>query len=321
MRARTLGRTDVRVTELALGAASLGNLYVPVSDEDAAATVQAAWDGGVRYFDVAPHYGLGLAERRLGRALARLPREEYVVSTKVGRVLDPNPAPAGSDLGRGGFAVADDLVRRRDYSADGVRRSLHDSLERLGLDRVDVLLVHDPEDHMTQAIGETLPALTALREQGVIGAVGVGMNLVEPLRRFVRETDIDVVLVAGRYTLVDRTATALLEECRDHGVAAIVAAPFNSGLLAHDHSSGEPRFDYGDAPADVVACAAECARVCSRHGVPLPAAALRFGLRHPAAACVLAGMRTAVEVNANRAWLEAPLPEELWAELPPPARA
>jgi aryl-alcohol dehydrogenase-like predicted oxidoreductase len=320
VRVRTLGRTDLRVSELALGAAPLGNLYMPVSDEDAAAAVRAAWEGGVRYFDVAPHYGLGLAELRLGRALAGLPRDEYVVSTKVGRVLDPNPAPAGSDLDRGGFAVADDLLRRRDYSSDGVRRSLHDSLERLGLDRVDVLLVHDPEEHMEQAIGEAVPALVALRSQGVIGAIGVGMNLVEPLRRFVRETDIDVVLVAGRYTLVDRTATSLLEECGDHDVAAIVAAPFNSGLLIRDDIAGGPRFDYGEAPPDVVACARDCARVCARHGVPLPAAALRFGVRHPASACVLAGMRTAAEVEANLAWLQASLPEELWAELPPPAR-
>jgi D-threo-aldose 1-dehydrogenase len=201
-----------------------------------------------------------------------------------------------------------------------VRRSLHDSLRRLGLDRVDVLLVHDPEEHMEQAIAQALPALVALREQGVIGAVGVGMNLAEPLRRFVRETDVDVVLVAGRYTLVDRTAAALLDDCAARGVAAIVAAPFNSGLLAHEQVPDAARFDYLDAPADVVSVARACARVCAGHGVALPAAALRFGLQHPATACVLAGMGTAAEVAQNLAWMAAPVPPELWSQLPAPAR-
>ncbi|HLI60746.1 MAG TPA: aldo/keto reductase [Solirubrobacteraceae bacterium] len=311
----------MRVSELGFGAALLGNLYEARSDEQATDAVDAAWEGGVRYFDVAPHYGLGLAERRLGRALAGRPREQFVVSTKVGRVLEPNPAPRGSDLDIGGFAVPDALRRRRDYSAEGVRRSLHDSLERAGLDRVDVLLVHDPEEHMEQAVHEAVPALVALREQGVIGAVGVGMNLAEPLRRFVRETDIDVVLAAGRFTLIDRTAATLLDECAARGVSAVVAAPFNSGLLASADIPADARFDYARAPADVMACARACARICARHGVALPAAALRFGLRHPATACVLAGMGSAAEVRQNLAWLRTPIPDDLWAELPAPARA
>jgi D-threo-aldose 1-dehydrogenase len=318
--ARRLGRTAVTVTELGFGAALLGNLYAERSDAEVAAAIQTAWEGGVRYFDVAPHYGLGLAERRLGGALAGRPREQFVVSTKVGRLLEPNPTPRGSDLSTGGFAVPDVLRRRRDYSADGVRRSLDESLERLGLDRVDVLLVHDPEQHMEQALREAVPALLALREQGVIGALGVGMNLAEPLRRFVRETDVDVVLIAGRYTLVDRTATGLLDDCAARGVSAIVAAPFNSGLLAHEQVPDTARFDYVDAPADVVACARDCEHACARHRVALPAAALRFGLRHPATACVLAGMGTAAEVTQNLAWLRAPLPEALWDDLPAPAR-
>ena len=321
MRTRALGQTGLRLTELGFGAALLGNLYSPLSDEDAAAAVDAAWDAGVRYFDVAPHYGLGLAERRLGRALAGRPRDRFVVSTKVGRLLEPNPSPTGSDLAAGGFAVDDGLRRRRDYSADGVRRSLDESLARLGLDRVDLLLVHDPEEHMEQALGEAVPALVALRAQGVIGAIGIGMNLVDPLRRFVREADIDVVLVAGRYTLVDRRAQPLLEDCAAHGVGAIVAAPFNSGLLASEEVSGDARFDYVRAPDDVVACARQCARVCARHDATLPAAALQFGLRHPATVSVLAGMRTAAEVEQNLAWMEVRLAPALWDELPAPARA
>jgi D-threo-aldose 1-dehydrogenase len=318
---RPLGRTGLVVSELALGTAPIGNLYTAVADDDAAAAIDAAWDGGVRCFDTAPHYGLGLAERRLGRALAARPRAEYVLCTKVGRVLEPNPSPRGSDLHAGGYAVPDDLVRRRDYSADGVRRSIEDSLRRLGADRIDVVHVHDPEDDMERALREAVPALVGLREQGMIGAVGVGMNLVAPLRRFVAETDIDVVLVAGRYTLIDRTAGPLLDDCATRGVAVIAAAPFNSGLLATDAGPpGGARFDYAPAPDDVVAAARACAEVCAAHGVPLAQAALHFPLRDRSVACVLAGMRTAGEVRQALRWAAGEVPEALWENLPAPAR-
>ena len=315
---RALGATAV--TELAFGTAPIGNLYTPVSDADAEAALRAAWEGGIRAFDTAPHYGLGLAERRLGHALAAMDRDALTISTKVGRLLEPNPSASGSDLDAGGFAVPDDVRRRCDYSADGVRQSLEASLQRLGLDRVDVVYVHDPEQHMEAALGEAVPALVALREQGVIDAIGVGMNFVEPLRRFVAETDIDAVLVAGRYTLIDRTAEPLLDDCERRGVAVVAAAPFNSGLLSRPEPPADARFDYGPAPDDVLASARACARVCAAHGVALPQAALRFALEHPAVACVLAGMRTAAEVRQAIAWLEAPLPPELWGQLPRAAR-
>ena len=220
------------LTGLGFGAAPIGNLYRPINDATAAGAVAAAWDGGIRYFDTAPHYGLGLSERRLGSALQDKPRNEYVVSTKVGRLLRPNPSPRGSDLEAGGFAVPDDLIRIRDYSRSGVLRSIESSLDRLGLDRVDIVYAHDPEHHMNAAISEAIPALIELRNQGAVGAVGAGMNFVEPLRRFVAETDVDVIMVAGRWTLVDQSAEPLLGECAHANVAVVAAAPFNSGLLA-----------------------------------------------------------------------------------------
>src|SRR5689334_15858656 len=171
------------LTELGLGGSQLGNLFQESTDAESEAAVEAAWQAGIRYFDTAPHYGLGLSERRLGKALAGYPRDSFTLSTKVGRALDANPHPTGSDLESGGFAVPDDLVRRWDFSADGVRRSLEESLERLGLDRIDIVYVHDPDDHADQAVAEAIPALVALREQGVVGAVGIGMNqVVVPLR-------------------------------------------------------------------------------------------------------------------------------------------
>jgi D-threo-aldose 1-dehydrogenase len=196
MESTALGTTGVRVTRLGLGCAPLGNLFRAIGDDRARATVDAAWKSGIRYFDTAPHYGLGLSERRLGDALGDRPRDGFTVSTKVGRRLVPNPAPTGSDLAAG-FDVPDTLARRFDFTADGVRRSLEESLQRLGLDRVDVLYVHDPDDFVEQAIREAVPALARLRDEGVVGAVGVGMNAVAPLRRFVAEADIDVIMVAG----------------------------------------------------------------------------------------------------------------------------
>jgi D-threo-aldose 1-dehydrogenase len=305
----------VEVTELGFGAAPIGNLHAALSDEVAAATVECAWQLGVRYFDTAPHYGLGLSERRLGAALADRPRDDYVVSTKVGRLLVDNPAPTGSDLAAADFDVPDDVTRVRDYSADGVRRSLESSLSRLGLDRVDIALVHDPEDFMDDALRQAIPALVELRDQGVIGAVGAGMNFAEPLRRIVDESDVDVVMVAGRWTLADRRAAQLLSACVERGVSVLAAAPFNSGLLAHSWPPDGALFDYRPARPDVLRRARQLAEACRRHQAALPHAALRFPLRHPAVAGVVTGMRTAEHVAANVEWATAQLPAPLWTEL------
>ncbi|MEU3983601.1 aldo/keto reductase [Streptomyces sp. NPDC026672] len=315
MTGRTVGRTAVRLSPLGFGAAPLGNLYRALDDDTAGATVEAAWDAGVRYFDTAPHYGLGLSERRLGRALAGRPRAEFTVSTKVGRLLEPHPSPTGSDLAAGGFAVPDDLVRRPDYSRDGVLRGLESSLARLGLDRVDLVYVHDPDDHMDTALAQAVPALAELRAQGVIGAVGVGMNSVAPLERFVAEADVDAVMVAGRWTLLDRSARPLLDACAARGVSVVAAAPFNSGLLSSAWPAEGAYVDYRPASPAELARARALADVCRRHGTVLPHAAVRFPLRDPAVACVVAGFRTPQEATSAARWAEHDLTPDAWRAL------
>lgn len=315
MRARPLGRTSVQVGTLGFGAAPIGNLHSPIGDSQVRATLDAAWDAGVRYYDTAPHYGLGLSERRLGDALAHRPRAEFTVSTKVGRLLEPHPAPTGSDLKAGGFAVPDTLVRRPDYSRDGVLRSLEGSLERLRLDHVDIVYVHDPDDHLDAALAHALPALTALRDRGVIGAVGVGANTVAPLLRVVAEAEVDAVMVAGRWSLLDRTARPLLDACAERGVAVVAAAPFNSGLLSRPYPPSDATFDYGPASDSALRRARLLAEVAGRHGTELPQAALRFPLRDPGVACVVAGFRTPEEVVSAARWVATELTEEAWLDL------
>lgn len=297
----------LRLGPYGLGTGPLGGLFAPVSDEQAEQTLAAAWAAGIRYFDTAPHYGAGLAERRLGRFLRNLPggAAQAVVSTKVGRVLVPGEGTEEGFPGRTGY------VRVRDYSRDGVLRSLEDSLRRTGLDRFDLVLIHDPDDHWEQAAGQAYPALAELRDQGVVGAIGAGMNQAEMLTRFVRETDVDAVLVAGRYTLLDRTAAReLLPECERRGVAVIVGGVFNSGVLA-----GGTTFDYEAAPPEVLERVRGLRRICRSYGVPLPAAALRFPHRHPAVTTVLIGARSAGEVREDLDLAATAVPEGLWTEL------
>jgi D-threo-aldose 1-dehydrogenase len=315
MKTHPIGTTGVEVSELGFGGASLGNLYRVTDDAEGAAAVAAAYDAGITYFDTAPHYGLGLSERRLGSALAAYPRGSFTLSTKVGRALDPNPAPTGSDLESGGFAVPDDLVRRWDFSADGVRRSIEESLERLGLDRLDIVYVHDPDDHADQAMTEAIPALVQLREQGVIGAVGIGMNQVAVPLRAVRETDLDVVMLANRFTLLDRSGLELADACAERGVAVVAAAPFNSGLLARPRPEADAMYDYQPAPPALLARVNGMADVCERWGVTLPDAAVQFPLQHPAVVSVVAGLRDVAQVDQLVARHGATVPAEVWAEL------
>jgi D-threo-aldose 1-dehydrogenase len=302
-------------SRLGLGTSPLGNLYTEVGDSQARAVVDAAWEAGIRSFDTAPHYGLGLAERRLGAALAGRPREEFLLSTKVGRLLVPDPTGAGR-LDDDGFAVPATLRRVWDFSAAGVLRALESSLERLGLDRVDVVYLHDPDDHWDQAVGEAVPALVELREQGVIGAIGVGMNQWRMPARFVRESDVDVVMLAGRYTLLEQPALAeFLPLCAERGVDVVAAGVFNSGLLARHEVPDDATHDYRAAPADLIDRARRIAAVCARHGTTLPTAALWFPLGHPAVTGAVVGARTEAEIRANVAALTAPPPPELWADL------
>nr|CEL20703.1 L-fuco-beta-pyranose dehydrogenase [Kibdelosporangium sp. MJ126-NF4] len=304
----------VEVSRFGFGGGGIGNLYTEVTDADAEAALQAAWDAGVRYFDTAPHYGLGLSERRLGKFLAGLPRDEYVVSTKVGRLLEPFDG-TGLDLADG-FAVPRTHRRVWDFSADGVRRSLESSLERLGLDRVDVLLLHDPDDHGEQALREGIPALVDLRAQGVVGAVGAGMNQWQMPARFIRETSIDVVMLAGRYTLLEQSAASeFLPLCQERGVSVLAAGVFNSGLLARTAVADNAKYNYAQAPRELVVRAQRIAAVCERHGATLPQAAVQFVLRHPSVASVVLGVKSAVQAARNADLFARPVPDELWDDL------
>ncbi|HLI00156.1 MAG TPA: aldo/keto reductase [Acidimicrobiales bacterium] len=297
------------VTRLWFGGAPIAGLYNPVSDEDAWATLEAAWEGGVRAFDVAPLYGSGLAERRVGAFLATKPRDEFVLSTKVGRLLVRRDRP----VDHGTFAPSE-WDPEWDFSGDGVRRSLEESLERMGLDRVDVALIHDPDDHFTEARQEAYPALEALRADGVVRAIGLGMNQTEMLERFVRETDIDCVLVAGRYSLIDdRAADGLLPAAAERSVAVLVAGVFNSGILATPGPGAT--FNYEPAAADLVARAQAIAALAADYDVPLPQLAIQWPLRHPAVTSAVVGMRAPAEVAANLRYLSLPVPEELWERL------
>lgn len=307
------------LSRLGFGGAAIGNLFTALTDETAAAAVNAAWDNGIRYFDTAPHYGLGLSERRIGEALRGRPREQYVLSTKVGRILEPVDPRGHDGVGRdaeGGFDVPAAHVRRWDFSADGVRRSIEESLERLGLDRIDVVYIHDPDDHVEEAISQAYPALAELREQGVVSAIGVGMNQTAVPTRFVRETDIDVVLLAGRYTLLDRAgAVELLPAAEEHGVRVVLGGVFNSGLLADPRTAAT--YDYQPAPPDLVRRALEIEEVCEEYDVPLRAAALQFGLGHPAVASVLVGIRSPEQARDCAAMAGVTVPETLWSRLGP----
>ncbi|MFF5160802.1 aldo/keto reductase [Streptomyces sp. NPDC000348] len=312
MNRQRLGRSRVEVTALALGTSGIGNLYTEVGEEEAHEAVRAAWQRGVRYFDTAPHYGIGLAERRLGAALREHPRDAFTVSTKVGRRLEPSGA-GGDDLAHG-FAVPATHRRVWDFSADGVRRTLEASLERLGLDRVDVVYLHDPDDHAEQAFREGYPALEKLRAEGVVGAIGAGMNQTAMLTRFVRDTDVDVVLCAGRHTLLDHSAlTDLLPAALEHGTSVVVGGAFNSGLLADPRPGAT--YDYTRAPAELLDRALRLKEAAERHGSTLRAAALTYCAAHPAVASVLVGARSAAEVHDCADRFTAPVPAALWREL------
>ncbi|MEU3187952.1 aldo/keto reductase [Streptomyces sp. NPDC006923] len=317
MRHTTLGRSAVSVTGLSFGAAGIGNLYTPVGPDQAAAAVEAAWDAGIRYFDTAPHYGLGLSEWRLGEALRTRRRSDYTLSTKVGRLLEPVPGaetvPVGDDLANG-FAVPATHRRVWDFSADGVRRSIDESLGRLGLDHIDIVYLHDPDSHEEEAFEQAYPALERLRSEGVVGAIGAGMNQTTMLTRFLRDTDVDVVLCAGRFTLLDQSAlTELLPEAAARGRSVVVGGVFNSGLLADPRPGAT--YDYAAAPPALLDRALRMDAVARRYDIPLRAVALHYPLRHPAVAGVLVGTRSAAEVTDAAAQAARTVPEDLWAEL------
>ena len=314
MKSRTT-RRGLELTELGLGTAQFGNLYREATDDEVAAAVDAAWSAGVRYFDTAPHYGLGLSERRLGALLAGKPRDTFVISTKVGRLLEPSPDTAGRADDEG-FAVPADTKRVWDFSRDGILRSVEDSLTRTGLDRLDVLYLHDPDDHFEEASTSGIGTLIELRDEGVVGAVGVGINQSEMAAEFVRRTDLDLVMLAGRYTLLEQgAATELLPLALEHGVGIVAAGVYNSGLLSTPAPSADAHYNYAQAPSRLVQRARDLAEVCARHGVQLPDAAVAFPLRHPAVVSVVLGSRNAAQATGNAERYAADIPDALWDEL------
>jgi len=313
-----IGDTGVSVSRIGLGCAPLGNLFSAIDDDTALAVVDAAWDSGIRYFDTAPLYGAGLSEERLGRALSGRRRDDYVISTKVGRLLRPGDADP-ADI----FDVARGVRAEFDFSADGARRSLEESLVRLGLDRVDIALVHDPDDHIDAALSGSFKALVAMRDEGIVGAIGAGMNQWQALDRFVREVDLDVVLIAGRCTLIDRGATeVLVPRCAEAGVAVVVGGVFNSGVLAAGGPHGGPgpaigsrTFEYGPVPHDVQRQVARIERACTMAGVALGAAALQFPFRFPGITSVVVGARSPHELAQDLKWASVPVPDDLWEDI------
>jgi D-threo-aldose 1-dehydrogenase len=308
-------RRGLRLSELGLGAAQFGNLYRETTEEQAAGAVAAAWDAGVRYFDTAPHYGLGLSEQRLGSLLAGRPREDYLVSSKVGRLLVDSPELDGR-MDDEGFVVPASKRRVWDFSRDGILRSLEASLTRTGLDSIDIVYLHDPDDHLEQALGEGIATLIELRDQGVVRAVGAGMKQSAALAALIREADVDLVMLAGRYTLLEQgAADELLPLALERGVGVVVAGVYNTGLLSSARPSTGAKYEYEDAPTELIAKANAIADVCERHRVALPEAALAFPLLHPAVVSVVVGVRDAAQMNSNVERYSKSIPAALWTEL------
>ncbi|HYZ63762.1 MAG TPA: aldo/keto reductase [Acetobacteraceae bacterium] len=321
---RTLGRTGIPVTTLGFGSTGLGNLYRAQTEDVAMATVDAAYAAGIRYFDNAPLYGYGLAEHRLGAALRRLPGE-IVLSTKAGWRLFPSRLARGSGSGANTtFQHAAPFKPRIDYSYDGIMRSFEDSIQRLGTDRIDILLLHDCDrrnhgdaypERFKEAMAGAYPALLSLREQGAVRAIGAGLNEWEACQDFATAGDFDCFLLAGRYTLLDQSSlTSFLPLCVERGIGIILGGPYNSGILATGPVEGA-FYDYAPAAPEILERTRAIEAVCTRHGVPLRAAALQFPLSHPAVATVIPGARDPGEVDDNIRLAAHPIPRALWTDL------
>jgi D-threo-aldose 1-dehydrogenase len=309
-----IGRTDLRVTRLGFGGVPLGGLYKDVSEEEAGATVRRALELGINYFDTAPIYGFGKSEIRLGKELSRCHRGSIVVATKVGYTL----VPEGGGRDEKVFHRFDNVPPLRpifDYSYDGIMRTFEGSLKRLNLSRVDILNIHDPDYNWEEAIGIAYPTVHKLRSEGVVRAIGVGMNQAEMLARFAREGDFDCLLLAGRYTLIDHTGLReLLPICEQKHISVIIGGPYNSGILATGARRGAT-YNYLQASSAVMERVAAIEAVCGRHNVPLKAAALQFPMAHPAVAAIIPGPRSAAEVEENFRLLSLGIRDDFWEEL------
>jgi D-threo-aldose 1-dehydrogenase len=321
---KRLGSTSVDVTALGFGAAALGNLYRAISDDVARLTLESALDAGIGYVDTAPHYGQGLSERRVGAVLADRSTRP-VISSKVGRVLKPVPAsPPGTE--RHGFVDGDPYEPEFDYSYDGVMRSFEDSQKRLGSETIDILLAHDlgtethgdeADRHMTAFLGGGYKAMRALKDQGLVKAIGLGVNEWPVCEQVMAHADIDAILLAGRYTLLEQTAlTSFLPTCAAKNVSIILGGPYNSGILIEGIRTGVvAHYNYAPASPEIIARVEALQRVCAAHAVPLAAAALAFPLAHPSVACVIPGMATPEQVRSNLDLWQTQIPADLWDDL------
>lgn len=322
---RSLGHCGVTLPQLGFGCAPIGELFTRVSDEDAEATLQAAWNAGIRYFDTAPWYGRGMSERRLGAFLSTQQRDSFTVSTKVGRILDQPQRP--EDLAGTPWVGGDPMVHRFDYTYDGIMRSYEDSLKRLKLDRVDLLLIHDL-DYMHHATAEAVAArmeqltagggwraLSALKDSRAIRGIGSGVNELGTIPRMLDAVDVDFFLVALRYTLMEQeTLTSELPRCAQNNIGVIIGGVFNSGITATGATEGA-KYNYREPTAEERDRVSRIAAVCSRYDVPLAAAALQFPLAHPRVASVIPGAFTPDHVSKNLGYLEHPITDALWSAL------
>ncbi len=314
----------ISFSQLGMGTAPLGNLYRAISEDEAYATLQAMWDGGCRYYDTAPLYGLGLAETRMNRFLRDKPRDEYVLSTKIGRLME-----VSTPENRTGHGKFFDVPNRRemfDYSYDGVMRSITHSLERLGVDRIDVLYCHDidvfnqgsvevRDARMEDFLASGIRAMTSLRDQGVVKAIGAGINECESAQIQVERADMDIILLAGRYTLLEQTALdSFLPLCEKRGVGVVIGGPYNSGILATGPVEGA-HYNYDPAPADIMEKVGKIQAICESHGVKLIEAALQYPLLHPCVVSTIPGAQQAEQAKGNLAHIAKKIPDDLWAEL------
>jgi len=319
MQTRTIHRGDIDVTVVGYGGAPIGNIFRPITAADAQAQIEAAWVAGIRAYDTAPMYGHGLSEHRLGHALLEHDRDEYVLSTKVGRTL--TPAPRGS-FDTGVWVDVPPLRADFDYSYDAVLRQVEDSLQRMCQDRFDILFVHDIDRYthgdtqpkrFAEAIAGAFPALIRLRDEGVVRAIGVGVNEADVCRDVVKQVDIDCLLLAGRYTLLEQEpAHTLFPECEDRGISVLLGGVFNSGILATGPTPGA-KFNYAPAPPEILDRARRLEDVCRAHDVPLAAAAISFALAHPVVKQVILGARNVDQQARNLAWLDTDIPADMWS--------